>query len=354
MPTTIVHAGGYAVDGTGTWSWAKGRKREDGSPDPDARLGCQDPQVRSHRGLFRLRATRRRPGRPDRSRGLGHPLPGRADRIVPACTSPTKPVLQAFARMSDAGLPISDVVADRGYTYKNDWAPGLHAMGIDPVADLHATQYGPRGNHEGARIVAGTPHCPAMPTSFRHHPPTRTPRRLPRPRTVRRRHRPPRTVGTSPRRRPRPDRQGTLRVPRPRRETPLPPPAHLPRTPPRHADRPRPTRRRRRTDLLPPAHHHRPRRGRRQSPPAALLGQPELDQGVQPPIPRRGLVRQHQERQHRGPRPRRLPRDGHLQDLLDDRRLRRSHQPPTPPSLGTQHPRQRRPDPAHRTQRPCG
>ncbi|MEJ7706728.1 MAG: hypothetical protein WKF82_05215 [Nocardioidaceae bacterium] len=34
MPTATAHTGGYAVDGTGTWSWAKGRKREDRSPTP--------------------------------------------------------------------------------------------------------------------------------------------------------------------------------------------------------------------------------------------------------------------------------------------------------------------------------
>jgi hypothetical protein len=68
--------------------------------------------------------------------------------------------------MTADGHQIRDVVADRGYTYKNDWAPGLHALGIDPVADLHANQYGPRGTHAGARIVAGTPHCPAMPAAF--------------------------------------------------------------------------------------------------------------------------------------------------------------------------------------------
>ena len=39
-------------------------------------------------------------------------------------------------------------------------------LGIDPVADLHANQYGPRGTHAGSRIVAGTPHCPAMPAAF--------------------------------------------------------------------------------------------------------------------------------------------------------------------------------------------
>ncbi|MDT4894257.1 MAG: hypothetical protein QOE97_3292, partial [Pseudonocardiales bacterium] len=37
---------------------------------------------------------------------------------------------------------------------------------IDPVLDLHPTQYGPRGTHEGARVVTGVPHCPAMPEVF--------------------------------------------------------------------------------------------------------------------------------------------------------------------------------------------
>jgi len=166
MPTTGDHTGGYAVDGTGTWSWAKGRKRKDRSPDPDAAWGVKthkSGRTEAYFGYELHAVVRIGPTGAD-----GSDTPCLAERIsvVPASTSPTRPVLDSLARMTADGHRIRDVVADRGYTYKNDWAPGLHALGIDPVADLHANQYGPRGTHAGARIVAGTPHCPAMPAAF--------------------------------------------------------------------------------------------------------------------------------------------------------------------------------------------
>lgn len=166
MPTTAAHAGGYAVDGTGTWSWAKGRKRDDASSDPDAAWGVKTHKSGRTEAYFgyELHAVVR--VGPIGSDGADTPCLAERIAVVPASSSPTKPVLHALDQMRATGLSVTEVVADRGYTYKNDWAPSLFAMGIDPVADLHATQYGPRGNHEGARVVAGTPHCPAMPTSF--------------------------------------------------------------------------------------------------------------------------------------------------------------------------------------------
>jgi len=166
MPAAPEHTGGYAVDGTGTWSWAKGRKREDRSPDPDAAWGVKTHKSGRTEAYFgyELHAVVRIG--PLGADGLATPCLAERISVVPASTSPTRPVLDTLARMIDTGHRIRDVVADRGYTYKNAWAVGLHAMGIDPVADLHANQYGPRGTHAGARIVAGTPHCPAMPAAF--------------------------------------------------------------------------------------------------------------------------------------------------------------------------------------------
>jgi hypothetical protein len=166
MPVSAEHSGGYAVDGTGTWSWAKGRAKTNRSPDPDAAWGVKTHKTGRTESYFgyELHAV----VRVGRLGADGSDTPCLAERIavVPASSSPTRPVLDALARMIRGGTAVADVVADRGYTYKNDWAPGLHALGIDPVADLHANQYGPRGTHAGARIIAGTPHCPAMPATF--------------------------------------------------------------------------------------------------------------------------------------------------------------------------------------------
>lgn len=58
------------------------------------------------------------------------------------------------------------MVADRSYSYKVNWGPELTALGIEPVLDLHQTQYGARGSHQGTRIITGVPHCPATPTGL--------------------------------------------------------------------------------------------------------------------------------------------------------------------------------------------
>jgi hypothetical protein len=58
------------------------------------------------------------------------------------------------------------VIVDRGYSYKTNWTPGVIALGLDPVHDLHANQYVACGTHAGARIVTGVPHCPTMPTAL--------------------------------------------------------------------------------------------------------------------------------------------------------------------------------------------
>jgi hypothetical protein len=166
MPAGVQHGGSYAVDGTGTWSWARGKRRGQPTADPDARWGVKTHKSGKNEAyygyelhsLVRINTLGADPAR----------TPCIAERIVirPASSNVTTPVLDLLAGMQQQGLRLRDVVADRGYSYKLDWTPGLHALGIDPVFDLHATQYGPRGSHYGARIVTGVPHCPAMPEAF--------------------------------------------------------------------------------------------------------------------------------------------------------------------------------------------
>jgi hypothetical protein len=166
MPAGVQHGGSYAVDGTGTWSWARGKRRGQPTADPDARWGVKTAKSGKDEtyygyelhSLVRINTLGADPAR----------TPCIAERIVirPASSNVTAPVLDLLADMQKDGLRLRDVVADRGYSYKLGWTPGLHALGIDPIFDLHATQYGPRGSHHGARIVTGFPHCPAMPEVF--------------------------------------------------------------------------------------------------------------------------------------------------------------------------------------------
>jgi hypothetical protein len=168
MPTDTVHGGSYAVDGTGTWSWARGKRRTDVSADPDAAWGVKTHKSGKTEAYFGYELHALVRINPVTQPGDSTPCLAERIIVVPASSSPATPVLAALKRLNYEGRAVNDVVADRGYSYKLEWTPGLLSLGVNSVLDLHATQYGARGTHEGARIVAGTPHCPAMPGTFDH------------------------------------------------------------------------------------------------------------------------------------------------------------------------------------------
>ncbi len=165
MPAQVPTSGAYAVDGTGTWSWARGKGKLTAAADPDAAWGVKTSKSGKQERYFgyELHAVVR-VGRLNDD----HPVPCLAERIVvtPASTNCAEAVLPAIARMREEGLRLREVIADRGYTYKTGWSRGLRALDIDSVLDLHQTQLGARGSHGGARVIAGVPHCPATPAAF--------------------------------------------------------------------------------------------------------------------------------------------------------------------------------------------
>jgi len=165
MPAELPTSGAYAVDGTGTWSWARGKDKQTTAADPDAAWGVKTSKSGKQERYFgyELHAVVR-VGRLNDDR----PVPCLAERIVvtPASTNCSEAVLPAIAKMRADGLRLREVIADRGYTYKTGWSRGLRALDIDSVLDLHPTQLGARGSHGGARFIAGVPHCPATPEAF--------------------------------------------------------------------------------------------------------------------------------------------------------------------------------------------
>lgn len=165
MPADLPTSGAYAVDGTGTWSWARGRDRKTGAADPDAAWGIKTSKSGKEERYFgyELHAVVR-VGRLNDPR----PVPCVAERIVvtPASTNCAEAVLPAIRNMRQDGLRLREVIADRGYTYKTTWTRGLRALDVDSVLDLHATQLGGRGSHAGAKMIVGVPHCPATPETF--------------------------------------------------------------------------------------------------------------------------------------------------------------------------------------------
>ncbi len=72
------------------------------------------------------------------------------------------PVLTA---MPAAGIPLGDILADSGYAHRDAdaWAIPLRAAGAQLVQDLHPSDRGPKGTHEGAIIANGCLYCPMTP-----------------------------------------------------------------------------------------------------------------------------------------------------------------------------------------------
>jgi hypothetical protein len=72
------------------------------------------------------------------------------------------PVLTA---MPGQQIPLGDVLADSGYSYRDAdaWALPMRVAGAGLVQDLHPHDRGPKGTHEGAVITNGNLYCPCTP-----------------------------------------------------------------------------------------------------------------------------------------------------------------------------------------------
>ena len=97
----------------------------------------------------------------------GPPVPELARRMtVCSChTDPARALVPVLTRMPRQGIPLGDILADSGYAHRDAgaWAIPLRQAGAQPVQDLHPSDRGPRGTHEGAIIANGNLYCPATP-----------------------------------------------------------------------------------------------------------------------------------------------------------------------------------------------
>jgi hypothetical protein len=84
--------------------------------------------------------------------------------LKPAAGELPGPALAQIDRLISAGHPLSEVLVDRGFSYKipEHWAVELKLRGISQVQDIHPLDQGVR-DLNGMRIVTGVPHCPRMP-----------------------------------------------------------------------------------------------------------------------------------------------------------------------------------------------
>jgi hypothetical protein len=97
------------------------------------------------------------------------------DRVVPelvrrmtlsSChTDPARALVPVLTRMPTAGIGLGDLLADSGYAHRDAdaWAIPLRQAGAQLIQDLHPSDRGPKGTHDGAIIANGNLYCPATP-----------------------------------------------------------------------------------------------------------------------------------------------------------------------------------------------
>jgi hypothetical protein len=100
----------------------------------------------------------------------GPPVPEYARRItLSSCRrDPVPALVPVLTALPAAGIPLGDILADSGYAHRipANWALPLRAAGAQLIQDLHPSDRGPHGTHEGAVISNGSLYCPATPRSL--------------------------------------------------------------------------------------------------------------------------------------------------------------------------------------------
>jgi hypothetical protein len=100
----------------------------------------------------------------------GPPVPELARRMtVSSChQDPARALVPVLTAMPAGGIPLGDILADSGYAHRDadGWAIPLRQSGAQLVQDLHPSDRGPRGTHEGAIIANGCLYCPATPRTL--------------------------------------------------------------------------------------------------------------------------------------------------------------------------------------------
>jgi hypothetical protein len=100
----------------------------------------------------------------------GPPVPELARRMT-LCTchlDPARALAAVLLAMAAAGIALGDIIDDSGYAHRaaGAWAIPLRAAGAQLVQDLHPSDRGPQGTHQGAIIANGRLYCPATPRTL--------------------------------------------------------------------------------------------------------------------------------------------------------------------------------------------
>jgi hypothetical protein len=97
----------------------------------------------------------------------GQAIPELARRMtVCSChPGPARALAAVLLAMAAAGIALGDIIDDSGYAHRaaEAWAIPLRAAGAQLIQDLHPSDRGPQGTHQGAIIANGHLYCPSTP-----------------------------------------------------------------------------------------------------------------------------------------------------------------------------------------------
>jgi hypothetical protein len=100
----------------------------------------------------------------------GPPIPELARRMtLTSCQlDPVRALVPVLQRMAEDGIRPGDILADSGYAHRaaQAWAIPLRQAGAQLIQDLHPSDRGPQGTHQGAIIANGSLYCPATPRTL--------------------------------------------------------------------------------------------------------------------------------------------------------------------------------------------
>jgi hypothetical protein len=171
----------YAIDWTDLEAWARPPAKHATTPgsDPEAGWGHRTSTHPAHTEMFygyylQAVTTVRDEHGPE--------VPELVRRIHLASPQhdPPAQIIPVLERMHQTGIPLGDLLADSGYSYRQPatFALPARALGAQLIVDLHPNDRGPKGTHHGATINNGRLYCPTTPTALltlRPLPPTATP-----------------------------------------------------------------------------------------------------------------------------------------------------------------------------------
>ena len=159
----------YAIDWTDLEAWARppGKNSTRPSTDPEAGWGHRTSTHPTQNELFfgyYLQAVTTVPD----EHGAEVPELVRRIQIASPRHDPPAQIIPVLQRIVASAIPIGDLLADSGYSYRQPqtFALPARALGAQLIVDLHPNDRGPKGTHQGATINNGRLYCPATPTTL--------------------------------------------------------------------------------------------------------------------------------------------------------------------------------------------